>query len=186
MKTITVLPNDEIKYVKTITFEKNFLDRIYTAKIVYKRNPSQNYKMDYSKATPFERQMFYYREECYPHDLIDDIILEGIRQNYPQARVNTSLMMCDVEKANIEKELGNYLRTDFQINIQPNIVDVNQIIKMGKTQWRVFVKSLPIYLTNSREIELFRNVGSFLYYDLDQEDSLIDLEPSLLHEVTTF
>lgn len=186
MKTITVLPNNEIKFVKTISYEKNYLDRIYTAKIVYKRNPSLEYKMDYSKATPFERQMYYYSEECYPHDLIDDIILKGIQQNYPGARVSTMLMLCDVEKENIEKELNTYIRSEFQINIQPNITDVNEIIKMGKTQWRVFVKTLPVYLTNSKEIELFRNEGSFLYYNLDRENELIELEPTLLNEVMTF
>ncbi|MDY6156734.1 MAG: hypothetical protein SPH96_09435 [Agathobacter sp.] len=142
--------------------------------------------MDYSKATPFERQMYYYSEECYPHDLIDDIILKGIQQNYPGARVSTMLMLCDVEKENIEKELNTYIRSEFQINIQPNITDVNEIIKMGKTQWRVFVKTLPVYLTNSKEIELFRNEGSFLYYNLDRENELIELEPTLLNEVMTF
>ena len=177
---------NEIKFVKTISYEKNYLDRIYTAKIVYKRNPSLEYKMDYSMATPFERQMYYYSEECYPHDLIDDIILKGIQQNYPGARVSTMLMLCDVEKENIEKELNTYIRSEFQINIQPNITDVNEIIKMGKTQWRVFVKTLPVYLTNSKEIELFRNEGSFLYYNLDRENELIELEPTLLNEVMTF
>lgn len=186
MKTIQLLPYEEIKYVKTIYVEKNFLNRVYTAKIVYKRNPSLNYTMDYSKATPFENMMLSYGEDCYPCDIIDDIIVEGIRQKYPQARVCTSLMMFDVEKDNIEKELENYPKTEFQINIQPNIQDINGISKMGKTQWRVFMKTLPIYLTNSQEIELFRNEGSFLYYNLEQEDSLISLEPTLLNEVITF
>ena len=44
MKTITVLPNNEIKYVKSIIFMVELFGRLYTGKIVYKRVPSDNYK----------------------------------------------------------------------------------------------------------------------------------------------
>lgn len=37
MKTITVLPNNEIKYVKSIIFMVELFGRLYTGKIVYKR-----------------------------------------------------------------------------------------------------------------------------------------------------
>lgn len=36
MKTITVLPNNEIKYVKSIIFMVELFGRLYTGKIVYK------------------------------------------------------------------------------------------------------------------------------------------------------
>ena len=186
MIQVNVLPANEIKYVKTISFTKTFQNQLYTAKIVYKRNPSDQYKMDDSKQTPFEKMMYFYNEECYPHDLIDEIILRGIRRKYPEARVTTSLMILDVEKANIEKELSNYKQEVFNLYIQPDIKDVNALLKMGKTQWRVFIKKLPIYLTNSIQLLPFQNEGSILYYDLAMEQELIALEPTLLNEVTTF
>ena len=43
MKTITVLPNNEIKYVKSIIFNVELFGRLYTGKIVYKREPSVLY-----------------------------------------------------------------------------------------------------------------------------------------------
>lgn len=186
MKQVNVLPNDEIKYVKTISFSKSFMGQEYTAKIVYKRNPSANYTMDYSKQTPVERLMYYYNEDCYPCDVIDKIILNGIRQNYPEARVSTSLMILDVEKTTIEKELSNYKKEEFIINIQPDIKDLDALLKTGKTQWRVFLKKLPIYVTNSLDSQFFKNEGSILHYELDKEQEMISLEPSLLNEVTTF
>ena len=184
MSTITILPTDEIKFVKTIYLEKVFFDHPYTAKIVYKRTPSETYKMDYSQATPFEQQIFYYAEKCYPHDLIDNIILTGIRQNYPNARVSTSLMLFDVEKQKIEKELAQYPQEVIQINIQPE-ADIDAIINSGKKQWRIFIKTLPVYLTNSKKTELFHN-DCTLCYELDKEDELIRLEPALLNEVIAF
>ena len=48
------------------------------------------------------------------------------------------------------------------------------------------MKSLPLYLTNTKDREIFKNEGSFLYYDLDKEDEMISIEPVLLNEVTTF
>ena len=186
MTQVNVLPFNEIKYVKTISFTKTLQNQLFTAKIVYKRNPSDQYKMDDSKQTPFEKMMYFYNEECYPRDIIDDIILKGIRQNYPNARVTTSLMLLDVEKANIEKELSVYKQEVFNLYIQPDIKDVDTLLKMGKTQWRLFIKKLPIYLTNSIQLFPFQNEGSVLYYDLAKEQELIALEPTLLNEVTVF
>ena len=186
MTQVNVLPVNEIKYVKTISFTKTFLNQLFTAKIVYKRNPSDQYKMDDSKQTPFEKMMYFYNEDCYPHDLLDDIILRGVRQNYPDAHIVTSLMLLDVEKANIEKELSIYKQEEFKLYIQPDIKDVNALLKMGKTQWRIFIKKLPIFLTNSTQSLPFQNEGSILYYDLNREQELIELEPTLLNEVTIF
>ena len=184
MEQVNVLPNDEIKYVKTISFSKSVMGQVYTAKIVYKRNPSKDYTMDYSKQTPVEKMLYYYNEDCYPCDIIDKIILNGIRQNYPDARVSTILMLLDVEKGTIEKDLNNYKKEDFHIYIRPDIKDLDVLLKTGKAQWRVFKKKLPIYITNSLDSKYFQNEGLILHYELDKE--MIDLETSLLKEVTTF
>lgn len=157
MEQVNVLPNDEIKYVKTISFSKSYMGQVYTAKIVYKRNPSMDYTMDYSKQTPVEKMLLYYNEDCYPCDVIDKIILNGIRQNYPDAQVSTILMLLDIEKATIEKELSNYKKEEFHIYIQPDIKDLDALLKTGKIQWRVFQKKLPIYITNSLDSTFFKN-----------------------------
>lgn len=186
MKTINVLPIEEIFYIKTIYFSVEYFGRLYTGKVVYKRNLSEHYVMDESKRSEIDKMFYYYPETCYPKDIIDEIILQGITKKYPNAKVHTQLMLCDVERDDIKNELSHYKKVDFQINIQPRVDDINALLKTGKTTWRVFIKSLPLYLTNSDETELFRNEGSFIYYDLDKEDELIELEPTLLNEVTVF
>lgn len=186
MKTINVLSIEDIYYVKTISFSVEYYGRLYTGKVVYKRNLSEHYVMDESKRSEIDKMLCFYPENCYPKDIIDEIILQGISKKYPDAKVHTQLMLCDVERDDIVNELSHYKKVDFQINIQPRVDDINALIKTGKTTWRVFIKSLPLYLTNSDETELFRSEGSFIYYDLDKEDELIELEPTLLHEVTIF
>lgn len=186
MRTIHVLPQDQIKYVKTISFNVEYFGKYYFGKIVYKRNLSKTYKMDETKRSDIDRWLSFYPEECYPSDVIDKIILKGVREKYPTAQVNTKLMLCDVELEDITKELSNYTKETFVIHIQPRIDDIDAILKSGKTEWRVFAKGLPLYITNTKDTELFKNEGSFLYYPLDDEEKLVSLEPELLNEVTTF
>lgn len=186
MKTISILPNNEIKYVKSITFNVELFGRSYTGKIIYKREPSDDYKMDGSKRSSIDDMMYYYPEVCYPSDCIDAIILEGVRKKYPSAQVHTYLMICDYDRDRIVKELASYASVSFQINIQPRIDDINAILNNAKKTWRVFTKELPLYLTNSKDITLFQNAGSFIYYDLDKEQEMIAIEPQLLNEVSVF
>lgn len=103
MNTIHTLPIEEIKFVKTISFNVELFGRIYSGKIVYKRNPTSTYHMDETKRSTFDRMMCHYPEECYPNDIIDKIILEGVKDKYPTGRIRTKLMLCDIEKENIIK-----------------------------------------------------------------------------------
>lgn len=186
MSTINILPTDQIKYVKTISFDVQLLGNRYFAKIIYKRNPSATYRMDDTKRSAIDKMMCYYPEECYPKDEIDDIILKGVQKRYPAAKVSTQLMMFDVEFQRITQWLLNFSKESFLINIQPRIDDLDAILKSGKKQWRVFLKTLPLYILPAPTNDLFKNEGSVLYYDLDKENELIKLEPNLLGEVTTF
>ena len=186
MRTIHVLPQEQIKYVKTISFNVEYFGKYYSGKIVYKRNLSETYKMDETKRSDIDRCLCFYPEECYPCDIIDKIILKGVREKYPMAKVNTKLMLCDVELEDITKELSNYVKETFVIYIKPRIDDIDAILKNGKTEWRVFEKELPLYVTNTQDTELFKNASSFLYYSLDTEKDLIGMESELLNEVTTF
>lgn len=186
MRTIHVLPQDQIKYVKTICFNVEYFGKYYCGKIIYKRNLSETYKMEETKRSDIDRWLSFYPEECYPSDVIDEIILKGVKEKYPTAQVNTKLMLCDVELEDITKELSNYAKEAFVIHIQPRIDDIDAILKSGKSEWRVFAKELPLYVTNSKDTELFKNEGSFLYYSIDDEEKLVSIEPELLNEVTTF
>jgi len=189
MTTINALPVEEIKYVKTISFHVEYFGRLYTAKIVYMRNLSPNYMMNGSKRTPIDEFLCHYPEACYPSDTIDELILMGVMEKYPSAKinVNTRLMYFDVERDELIKELNLYTKLSFTIMINPRIDDIDLLLRSGKTQWRCFQKILPLYLTNSNETDCFRYDGcSVINYELDREEELIKLEPKLLNEVTFF
>lgn len=186
MKTINVLPVNEIKYVKSISFDVELFGKVYIGKIVYKRNMSDIYKMDESKRSSIDKMMCYYPEESFPSDVIDKLLLEGVRNKYPSAHIYTSLMICDSDRDRITKELASYAKVPFHINIQPRIDSIDTLVKINKTSWRIFTKELPLYLTNTNDIALFQNEGSFIYYDLDKEQEMINIDPQLLSDVTIF
>lgn len=183
-KTINVLPDNEIKYVKTISFDVVMFNQLYSGKIIYMRNPSSAYRMDDSKRTEFQRQLLYYPEACYPSDILDDIIFEGVKAKYPGARVSSKLMLCDCDKELLMTKLNNWAKESFTLYIKPKI-DIDAILSSGKTQWRVFMKQLPLYLINTRDTQLFKNEAAFFYYDLEKESEMIELEAELLNDVIT-
>lgn len=183
MKTINVLPINEIKYVKIISFDIEVDGELCPALIVYKRNLSKDYAMDDSKRSDTDRLMCYYPEECYPRDAIDEVILGAVKDICPAARVSTKLMLCDIEKENLEKLLSTYSTHSFKIAILPHIKDIDSVLKSGKKSWRAFEKVLPLYVhLRKKTIDYIRNIST-IYYDIENEDKMIEMEPTLLNEV---
>ena len=183
MKTINVLPIEEIKYIKTISFDVEVDGELCSALIVYKRNLSKDYAMDESKRSDTDRLLCYFPEECYPKDTVDEVILGAIKEVCPGARVSTKLMLCDIEKENLERLLSTYSKHSFKIAIMPHIKDVAAVLKSGKTSWRVFEKILPLYVhLRKQTIDYIRNIST-IYYDVENEDKMIEMEPTLLNEV---
>ncbi len=183
MKTINVLPINEIKYVKIISFDIEVDGELCPALIVYKRNLSKDYAMDDSKRSDTDRLMCYYPEDCYPRDAIDEVILSAVKDICHEARVSTKLMLCDMEKEQLEELLSTYSKHSFKIVLLPHIKDIDEVLKSGKTSWRAFEKVLPLYVhLRKQTIDYIRNIST-IYYDTENEDRMIEMEPTLLNEV---
>ena len=183
MKTFNVLPLDEVKYVKIIAFDIEVDGELCPALVVYKRNPSMDYSMDDSKRSGRDRMLYYYPEECYPRDAVDGLILGAIQETYPEARVSTSLMLFDIENNNLEKLLSTYTKLSYEIIILPHIKDIDIVLKSGKTSWPVFNKLLPLYVhLRKHNNDYIRNMST-IYYDIENEDKMLEMEPTLLNEV---
>ena len=186
MKQINVLPLEEIKYVKIISFEVEVNGELRPAIIAYKRSPSKQYTMDESKRSDLDRLLYVYPEESYPRDKVDELILEVIKDACPDAKVSTSLMLCDVEKEHLERLLSSYSKRSFTIDILPRVRNFEDVINSGKTSWRCFEKKLPLYVHLKKEDVLYIRDTSTIYYDIENEENMQDLEPTLLGDVLWF
>ena len=187
MKTINVLPYEEIKFVKIISFEIEVDGELRPAIIAYKRELSEQYSLDESKRSELDRLLFFYPEESYPRDEVDGLILEAVKEAYPSAKVSTSLMLCDFEKEQLRRMLSSYSSNhSFHINILPRVSSIEDVIKSGKTSWRVFEKHLPLFVQLKNERVTYIRDMATIFYDIENEEKMLALEPTLLKDVMWF
>ena len=92
MATVELLPKEEICFVKKINIENNYFSGV----VCYTRKFSENYKMQpYTDGK--DALLYHYQEDEYPSDLLDEVILQAIQQQYPKATCHTSIQMFNVD-----------------------------------------------------------------------------------------
>lgn len=93
VKKITMLSPEQIFFVKRINLENDYFSGI----VAYARKLTETYKMNPKKRSKEELYLYHYGEDEYPFDELDKIILDLIRQKYPDAECRTSLQLCNTD-----------------------------------------------------------------------------------------
>ncbi len=114
IKAIKVLPLNEMCFLKKINLENTSSSAI----VCYARKLADNYKLTAGKKAKGNHLFWGYKEEEYPCDELDRKILEQIREKFPNATVQTSLMMMDVERHNNAQWAEQYQKEKFQIIVE--------------------------------------------------------------------
>ncbi len=172
-RVITPLPQEEWGIIKFIRISKNNIDgRNINADIVYVRSLSGEYKM---KETPkshtakeeFDRLLYGIPQDSFPSDKFDMMIMDMVKQKYPDAKTFNKLMILNVEKEDMQY-IKQHPHSIAAIYVFPNIsINNMQLASMC----RVYQKSLDIYVDwfNSDD---FNNEGFNLYYSPDKRDEV--------------
>lgn len=181
---ITVLPQDEIRFVKTISVVQEIGGVPHRAEMIYLRRPMPNYKMK-PASNPDESLYFGNKEEQYPSDIIDDLILEGVKKVYSEVHVRTSLLLFNTELDHYKRILPNFRQESFTIRVFPHIEDIDEVIASGKTSFPGFLKDFILYCF-PHETQFFQNSCSRLEYAIDKENEITDLWKRLEEEVLFF
>lgn len=91
--------------VKTIILNEDRRGLKCNAKMVYLRDLTPQYKMIPKEVkdhlTQFKRDSIGQPQDEYPHDFLDDTILNAVRKVYPDADVNNSLLVANSEYRNL-------------------------------------------------------------------------------------
>lgn len=175
---IRILSEKTIGVIKCITINDiDNLGRYHTAKIIYRRIFSNEYKMRKKEVVnekeDFRRNIYGIPENEYPSDTLDKDLLEMVQQKYPTAKVRSSLMIFNTELRELEQEIKNFHSHNtatfiFEPNIQEivNFVDYFDCLKF---QFNLYVPSLiekeyfgDMYF--SRTIPLNELKETFEYY----------------------
>lgn len=114
VRSINMLPKEEIFFLKKINLENTFSSSI----ICYARKISEQYTIHPEEKAKGEHIYFGYKEDEYPCDELDKKILEQVQIIFPNAVPQTSLMMFDVEKENNAHLLKQYKRDVQHISIE--------------------------------------------------------------------
>lgn len=177
---ISVLPLQDIRFVKTISFSLKRFGVPHLAKVVYSRGLSADYKMRRNAdANPL---YFGYTEDSYPVDDIDDLIFYAIKNVADDAAVKTSLMLFDTEQLTFQRQLAGMTHGKLTIQANPQFDDIEKVIRSGKTQWPVKLATLDLYC-HAGDKELLGDICSIINYDINRETEFIALWQRMLDSV---
>lgn len=120
-RTIKFLPLDQMRILKQIFIvNENKYDReVAVGYILYERKLTKEYK--FSETPKEERDFRYYleypRQDSYPNDEVDDLILQSIKNTYPKSYLKNHSIICnvDTEKYDVLKKPEN----------QPSVINVS-------------------------------------------------------------
>ena len=110
-KTIEGLNIEDCRVLKEIFIigDRNFGESTI-GQIFYKRKINENYNFikqkeyDERKENTLLEKLLegYPKQENYPNDELDDLILSGIKQQYPKSKIKNSLILFNIDLENLE------------------------------------------------------------------------------------
>ena len=159
-KTITSLELNEFRILKHIQFSTDAKFAGFPNKsVIYKRKFSNNYK--FSQSEPEENTLEnrmgrlmsdFPKQQNYPNDRIDEIILKAISDIYPNTTVRNELIVFNVDLEKIER-IKNKRSNRGNIIFSPTIADYSDLTKYVGRQFSSPVVEINIYSNSLVEAE---------------------------------
>jgi hypothetical protein len=170
--SISILPIEEIRIIKQVFIISELeCNKEYTiGYILYERQLSQDYRF---KETSMEERVFSYyleypKQDNYPVDEIDMIILHAIKNSFPKSYVRNHSLICNVEKEHI-RFLQNRPTEKGVITITPDF-SMMDITNIKLSNFSGLEMKILIY-TNFKKGNII-NTYFQGYYDLNRPEIL--------------
>lgn len=174
IKTIRVLPTEEMFFLKRISLENT----PYSDIVCYARKVSYDYKITPNEDPHGNHLHMGYKESEYPCDILDKAILNHIQEKFTKAAPYTSLMMFNSDKEQYAQWLGQYKKEKLNVFIEYSPTS-SSVIGVDPYYKEIEVLSFPtmrgmhrklntnIYI-NTDKLEEFKRLCSLLNgtYDL--------------------
>ena len=127
-----------------IVSKTNYDQEIVIGQILYQRDISEEYYLkDDDEKDRFLKLLLYPKQELFPHDTLDEIILKTVQDKFPKSFVKNSeiAFSSDLEKVKILQSRPFAIA---HIEIRPNFAQVDLASLVGKT-FNFFKKDIKIY-----------------------------------------
>ncbi|MEJ4087066.1 hypothetical protein [Galbibacter orientalis] len=172
--TITVLPVHEMKIIKQVNLviqNRNGID-VTVGFILYDRKFSETYK--FKDKTKDEKDFFHFitypKQEDYPSDDLDSLILEAINSDFPKAQVKSNLLFSSSDVEYYEN-LINRPSEKAELNFIPDFSGID-ISRLPNKSFKGFRKEINIYVDGSTEI--IKNRVFKGYCDFENHEQIYD------------
>lgn len=157
------------RIVKQIFIVTNSNDKDITlGYVLYERKLSEEYKF---KETPKEERDFSYyleypKQDTYPNDSIDDLILQTFRNQYPKSSLKNYSVLCNINVNNIETMKNKHVEK-FYFGITPDFSGVDTYSLAGRS-FGADQKEINLY-SDSKVGTISRVSG---YYELNDNATI--------------
>lgn len=152
--TFKVLPIEEVKIIKRINIvsQDRFGNDIIIGFILYQRGFSADYKFKETKEEDRDFAYFisYPRQEDFPTDSIDDLLLQTIQNNYPKSYIFNQLKFTtsDVEQF---KNLINRPSEKSDLVIRPDFTG-QQYERLVEIDFTSFNEEIKVFVEGSSQL----------------------------------
>jgi len=167
------LPFEEIRFIKSISVEEKRYEEPFFGEIIYVRKASEHY---WYKPIPegltwqerFERDLNGRPEDEYPSDLLDKLILKGVRTVYPHATIITKGVNFDIERDEYKKYLSIRKEVKQGLIISPTAagLTIGDLERYAGKEYAAYNRQLSLYYIGEKTQDVFMNREYHIYYPL--------------------
>lgn len=126
----------------------------------------------------FQKCLYGLRQEDYPNDWFDEMILDAVKAQFPESMTRSELILFDVDFEKIER-LKNQRIISAEISVTPDLQDVDPRANEGR-RFEIRSLALNVYTMYPRE-EVLQNLLFFANYRVSDKD-LADVLSSVKFE----
>jgi len=154
----------EINIVSKTSFDQE----IVIGTIVYLREISKDYFLkDDEEKNQLLRLLHYPKQELFPQDILDDIILNAIKEKFPKSFVKNSEVAFTSDLEKIERTQSKPFENAF-LEVRPNFSQVDLYPLVGKI-FNFFRKEIRIYQDFTKESIMGHYFTGICDYDNHEE-----------------
>lgn len=174
IKSFSILPIKERKIIKQINIIKGQYSNNILGSIFYERDLSNTYKFKEisEESRDFDYYVDYPKQDNFPNDILDGIILQTIKNHYPYSRLNSFSKITSIDKLRFEN-LCNSRSNDGSVllNISPNLSHEN-IDELKKDMLNSFKKRIIIHFP----VKVNMSYEFYGYYNLEDKEIIDKLD----------
>lgn len=164
--TISILPIEEIRIIKQIMIISEYSKKqeFSIGYILYERELSNTY--NFKGTEKEERDFLYYleypRQNTFPNDNLDEIILQAIRNTFPKSTLRNYSLICNMDRDRITM-LQSEAFKEVEITFTPDFSRAN-ISEFAGQNYDGLRKTIKIYSDLTKE--RLQNIYFQGYYNL--------------------